>query len=315
MANVVVHATVIPLLLIAIDHHWPADNNEWPDWTVICTADSTTLSLHPWWPRVERKGVKTKQGESSASVLGKRKATEEAEAEPRRNKDLGKAQVEEEAEAEGAGKAVGQMKTSDDAKEDMVIEDEEEAARRKEKVAGKMKAAGDSVGDDIERGRPRQRRRLQGKDTQTIAPHRSRGVIRVPRDTPTPPYSPPPKSVPQVGLDAEDRGTFPSPCSECKKKNLTCDRAATGTACAPCQASKRRCDHSGPARGRSVSRARSRARSRASEPSKGKSRQSSPARPKAPSPSQGRRRSRRQSRPPSSKTQNRKSFLQKKLHY
>ena len=195
----------------------------------------------------------TDVGESSRSVLGKRKeqGSVERTAQGQAEEDIG------------------------------VDETAEEVARRKEKVEGKKRAmdeGADTSSKETERGRTRQRRRIADDDQQP--PTSQKRIRRAVRGPPSPP----------IGSDhAEDDDDMPTtheePCTQCVKKRLRCLRAATGYSCTPCRGSKRRCTHAAGRRGRSVSRARSHAPPKTRDPSP-----SSP--PLAKAKTQGRRQSR-----------------------
>lgn len=139
ITSTIPYATQIPQLLVGVDRYWVKDSNDWPDWKKICNPDRAELETHEWWPRVAIDGSTGKTGESSKSVLGKRKAEEPAQK-----------------ESEGKGG------------EDMVEGDGEEDVRWREKVEGKKKAKEDNDEDydttDVKYSRSRQRRRLEDGD-------------------------------------------------------------------------------------------------------------------------------------------------------
>lgn len=104
----------------------------------ICNPTIADLQKHGWWPRVVGKGAEAQKGASTQSILGKRKVAKSAE------------------RAVEKGESGEKMEIDD-------IRDEEE--RGKEKAEGKRRARSDDRrehrGDNMERGRPRQRQRLE----------------------------------------------------------------------------------------------------------------------------------------------------------
>lgn len=263
------HATRIPRLLIAVHHYWPTDGGKWPNWPLICSPNVEDLQEHEWWPRVVWNGAKDQMGGSAQSILGKRKAEKSAE------RDLEKGRLEEEME---------------------IDEVPDEEARRKEKVEGKRKAQSndqhDNDGDNVERGRSRQRQRLEGPPSHPKLSQRPKSILRSARATEKAPTI----STPQQQDQANDN-TYNPPCSECQKKMVPCYKTATGLACQRCKVVKRKCDRAEGQRGHAASRHTSRAPSRAPAGSRAQGEGTTTMNTRSPSPGMMVTRGRSQSRP------------------
>ena len=109
ICSVILHATAIPQLLIAVDTVWPQDSTQWPNWHQICNLEFHVLARHDWWPRVTFNFAAEKHAsESTPEVFGQQAQQEH---------------VEIESSTSGS-----------------VMEDKEVIAKQKANIAGKRKA-------------------------------------------------------------------------------------------------------------------------------------------------------------------------------
>ncbi|KAG9308117.1 hypothetical protein JVU11DRAFT_12469 [Chiua virens] len=210
----------------------------------ICNPDVATLEKHKWWPKaigVKGNGV---EGQSSKSVLGKRKAVEVMVEEGKAEQEEDVMEIDEDARAEARCKEKidGKKKVQDDNphnnSEDVERGDD---AVRKNDVQRKNKALDDGVkgsNENPEYGHPRRRRILptQGDDTQRLTPKSILLPVKSTSATPS-----------KKGMAAQNGNLYNEPCSKCAKKaNPWCYRLVDGdsTACLPCKTGKHRCNYS-----------------------------------------------------------------------